>query len=516
MLAGAEERLYVPSLTNLHVYYGVIPYSLAFSLSDPDLWIRPSDSCILTLNAGELVVSDTFSAGITLRFPRITRIRDDKKPHEIESEATLWERFEEVQQSRANADGHASLTFGPHVASNLTGPCRFLTEAQYEASKRQRKKITTKVVQKVDVVSVSKSHVQSKALSGVSFAVVGNMGFTWAETGLSREELEEGGWLEMAKPVRNAKSVERFIKEHGGTFKLSADASCDFVLGGNSDDPKVAIHIKAIENAQLLIQASKGKAKSVSAKKQEQIASCPGVLRWTFIYKMVHRWLTSGVDTKSSIKETNPDMLLPSVLDFLARPVRCGVLTKVDPGIFELDLSSVGMMRRALDFVGKSKQSQDSSRGTMHDEDNWRDITMKKLSAHERWVVATKKQALWPYTKGNDASSLTVIYPAIYNESLKNGTRCGRSSRLASVLPLARVMGAIVTTTFNSSVTHILCDLKEGFDDVLFDNAMAMGNFLTDDECCESIAEIMKNLSSDFKVTLVSPNWIRKRKWKVD
>lgn len=59
-------------------HFIVLTLFFVFDSSDPDLWINPDDSFILELNAGEIVVSDTFSAGITLRFPRITKIRNDK------------------------------------------------------------------------------------------------------------------------------------------------------------------------------------------------------------------------------------------------------------------------------------------------------------------------------------------------------------------------------------------------------------------------------------------------------
>lgn len=41
----------------------------------PDLWINPQDSFVLTINAGEIVSSVDHSAGVSLRFPRIARIR---------------------------------------------------------------------------------------------------------------------------------------------------------------------------------------------------------------------------------------------------------------------------------------------------------------------------------------------------------------------------------------------------------------------------------------------------------
>lgn len=449
------------------------------------------------------MVSDTFSAGITLRFPRITKIRDDKKPHQIVSEASLWETFEEVQQCRTSADGHASIQMGSPVAGDLGGPCRFFTESQYAVLQKQRRKKNRMVVQKVAVPSVSKSEMKSNALSGISFAVIGTRGFSLAECGIDAEEAQESGWTEIAGRVKNAKAVVRFIKQHGGTYKVSAD-DCDFVLGGSRDDPKVATHIQAIENSRAMVTASKGKSKSISAQKQAVMAKSPGVLRWTFVYSLVHEWLSKGADPELSIKETKPK---PTVLDYVARPACTGCSTTIDPGLFEIDLSSVGVMRRALDFVNESMKARDlDNRGN---NENWRDVCMKRLDVDERWVAGSEKQVLWPYKKESFATaSRTLIYPATNDDPSS-----ARSSRLASVLPLARVMGASIATKLDSSVTHILCDLKDGHDEIVLDDTDDLTSDVFSD--AEHGRKLLEKLDRffDLSVTLVSPSWVRKRKW---
>ena len=44
----------------------------------PDVWIHPSKSIILQVKAAEIVQSEIYSAGFTLRFPRVLNVRDDK------------------------------------------------------------------------------------------------------------------------------------------------------------------------------------------------------------------------------------------------------------------------------------------------------------------------------------------------------------------------------------------------------------------------------------------------------
>lgn len=41
----------------------------------PEVWIKPEDSFVVTINAAELQMSHNMQTGFTLRFPRITKIR---------------------------------------------------------------------------------------------------------------------------------------------------------------------------------------------------------------------------------------------------------------------------------------------------------------------------------------------------------------------------------------------------------------------------------------------------------
>ncbi|KAJ9231272.1 hypothetical protein DTO166G5_6894 [Paecilomyces variotii] len=47
-------------------------------LERPDVWIRPDESIVLCVKAASVSVSDSFRAGLTLRFPRFKRLRMDK------------------------------------------------------------------------------------------------------------------------------------------------------------------------------------------------------------------------------------------------------------------------------------------------------------------------------------------------------------------------------------------------------------------------------------------------------
>lgn len=47
-------------------------------LERPDMWIRPDESVVVCIKAASVSVSDSFRAGLTLRFPRFKRLRMDK------------------------------------------------------------------------------------------------------------------------------------------------------------------------------------------------------------------------------------------------------------------------------------------------------------------------------------------------------------------------------------------------------------------------------------------------------
>lgn len=44
----------------------------------PDMWIRPDESVVLEVKASSVTATDQFRMGFSLRFPRFTRLRDDK------------------------------------------------------------------------------------------------------------------------------------------------------------------------------------------------------------------------------------------------------------------------------------------------------------------------------------------------------------------------------------------------------------------------------------------------------
>ncbi|XP_043927269.1 DNA ligase 4 [Protopterus annectens] len=58
------------------------PASILCGSEKPEVYIDPCNSVIVQVKAAEIVASDMYKTGCTLRFPRIEKIRDDKEWHE--------------------------------------------------------------------------------------------------------------------------------------------------------------------------------------------------------------------------------------------------------------------------------------------------------------------------------------------------------------------------------------------------------------------------------------------------
>lgn len=500
------------------------------------MWIHPNDSVILTLNAGEIVVSDSFSAGITLRFPRITKVRqgaDSKHPSDIESEVSLWEKYRDVQTSRSISNAPSAIELGSPVAQFADSKCRFLTEKQYQESLKKRRSLSRTRRQILKVELPAEPEAVSAVLNGVTFSVLGQKGYKLEDGSIDMEEAREQGWLDEAQRVKDSSTVIKFIKKHGGRYKISADSDCMFVLGGSCDDPKVVTHVRAIENARTMTMEKRTKTKK--GQEQEKMARGAGVLRWTYVFSLVHRWLSAGHSSEESIKATNAEMLRPTVLEYLAQPSWPGVSAAVAPSLFEGDLSNISKMRRAIGLVEESRRrmSENDLDGLSQRLD-WRRDCIERLEDDHRWVVACKLQALWPYSRDAGPQLRTLLYPDIFDNGFgllsesqvtdegtedrwKHVSSDIRSSWLASALPLARVMGASIASHLHDGVTHVLCALTEGNNEIVFVDGISESVFC-DTQRGRSILDRLQELEAgrlrNRVVVLVSPVWVRKRKWR--
>ena len=477
----------------------------------PDLWIDPRNSAVVTLNAGEIVFSSAFPVGVTLRFPRITRLRFDKDPDEIESDTSLWDLYNKVEAERAQgANSFAPLSGDTGSKAKFK---RFLTESQYSKHKRSS---ATRVHQKKSLsvaIAANPQHRKSNAFLGLSFCVLnGNFSL---ESSMKALVSTEEGWIKSASAVRSKVDVESFVKEHGGKVKISPDEEC-FVLGGRKNDVSVRLHIRGIESARELTKHNE-KATTQKALKYRKMASHRGVLRWTFPFSLLSKWST--LSSEGTIKTVAPQLLVTNTLDYLSQP---SPQHQADLLLSLGRMDNVVMMEQALEFTGELLPD-----GKRNKSFPWYTATLSAMEQKDIWVLFaghghSNNPLVVRYPTDDPLNSgRLVIYPDIFplraqeTESSTDvwKTVLPRCEQILAIIPLIRVYGATVATQLSSSVTHLVCDLP-GHVHFMFDTT----NDDTDrKEAKKSILGLKRgpsllqrlNLLHPMKVWIVSPSWVR-------
>lgn len=329
-------------------------------------------------------------------------------------------------------------------------------------------------------------------LEGRTFTVLsGNYFLDDVDAEAGRQE----GWYNEARTVKNRRDVEEFILRHGGKVILAV-ADDAIVLGGHKDDAIVHGHVKGFSST----------------------STHEGVVRWSYVYALVH-----------SLRQNDETCLVavegkPTIVDYLRR---CAQTDLMD--LARVRVNSVPAMRRTLDLV---EQDSASDRKADLDDCTWRS-QIARVDRNARWVVSCGHQVLWPYKAERDITDpVVVVYPDIFAwgfgvssesdavEKERRGKDMGRwdrkkpgdfVDRIVSCLPLLRVMGATVTSHFHDGVTHVLCGLP-GTIECLVDGEhdVSLDSF-SDRRSGREILDRVRTFGD--AVTLVSPAWVRKRKW---
>ena len=425
----------------------------------PDLWIDPRETgLVLVLNAGEITFSTDFPLGITLRFPRITRLRMDKKCDEIETSNGLGEILSHVQMQRAQSANAVRLSSGPSSAPDLR---RFLTERQFKNTKSKEKSRQSPLPIAKAMLDISSN--KTNIFRGLRFCVLDG---TYALSVLDEYEAQAEEWKFVAKSIRSRRDLVAYIQENGGTVILSPDSAC-FVLGGHKNDFKVKIFIEAILSARIL--ASKKKSKR--AQKIKELSECKGVLHWTFPFR-----LGSGLGTceSSASITTKP-------LDYIARP--CSTYREVcDVGM----LHDTEMVELALGLIGSDSEAANMP------EFITRNITEKAIFCAQGSAFS-KPDAL-----------VFLHCPECY----------WKKAQIQSVAPLIQITGIPVSLKFTIEVTHIVVNNLGGLKTMEYkrETASAIRRKLG-----EEAGGLLDDLelfivdSNDYSVLLVTPDWIRER-----
>ena len=398
--------------------------------SYPDLFIKPEDSVVVTLNASEIVPSDEYSAGVTLRFPRASRLRlgeDEKPANEVENEETLYRLLRQYEDKRSHMARSSNNERAVELASPSKGQsqqihdsiilARFHTLEQYRRSLKDRNNKRRKDSGRLPTLSLIKK--ESNALTGLKFYVLEGT-YSFDPDSIDAEVAKGEGWFNEATCIHQAIDVMAFIKKHNGRIFRSTGFDVR-VIGGSTMDFKVKNMIRGYD-----IERDRGKKKRKKDSSQASSdANVPGVLKWTYVLSVVYRWfnikeaqkqkimLESGYsseddedDEMECIENTIPGILQPRFFDFLAQSEDYGD----DPveAVWRHGKLDATSMKRATVFLQDSKARLSKRRKPpleLEDSLHWHQAGLLGLGDEDRWVLSCQFENLWPYRKANGESN---------------------------------------------------------------------------------------------------------------
>lgn len=275
-----------------------------------------------------------------------------------------------------------------------------------------------------------------------------------------------------------------------------------------------------------------------------------GVVRWTYVYSLVNRLLEkkaqnvahlakNGAEPRGFQGSPNTDSIdstkgtKPSALDYLWRPPDMGEenLSAAD-SLCREDVSSHIMMWRAIKCVSQEDDAPHTAPPGISGppSTSWQEEATEFLDPENRWIVSSKRQTLWPCCDGWKAEDACAVflYPDVYGDAAESAATAVDLQKekdiLESCIPLARVMGALVTTCLDERVTHVLCNLAGDRDMVEYSVEVSAQSFVDPargQRLLDRLARLTGSSGQDHRpqvgkkpVALVSPAWIRKRKWE--
>ncbi|KAI1435083.1 DNA ligase I [Xylaria sp. CBS 124048] len=167
----------------------------------PDVWIRPSESIVITVKAASAEETNSFASRLTLRFPRFK----DRRPDRRWDQALDYEQFEELLAERKKEKKFE------------------MEKKRQRGPKRARKEIA---IVGQETIPVAFAGLKSKVFSGIEFCVL----------------------TDCTNPVRKSKvQLETLIKEYGGKILQRAAPGTGMILVADKKVVKVASLIKAGE-----------------------------------------------------------------------------------------------------------------------------------------------------------------------------------------------------------------------------------------------------------------------------
>ncbi|KAJ1337525.1 DNA ligase 4 [Microdochium nivale] len=167
----------------------------------PDVWIRPSESIVISVKAASAGYSDQFAKQITLRFPRFRSMKLDKSWNA----ALNWQEFLDLKRGAEEQQKEAAMTI----------------EKKRRSVKRAKKEV---VIAGQEDAPPEFAGPKTKIFAGLEICI-----------------LTEG-----LAPVRNTKTqLETLVKANGGKVSQRVDADSSQILIADKKVVKVASLIKA-------------------------------------------------------------------------------------------------------------------------------------------------------------------------------------------------------------------------------------------------------------------------------
>ncbi|VDM15575.1 unnamed protein product [Hydatigera taeniaeformis] len=87
----------------------------------PDFWLPPRHSLVLQIHAAEMIQSASYSAGFTLRFPRIVAIREDKTWENVSSISEIKKLYQDTKVE-IESSAFVEVEFCLYISSRFSGP----------------------------------------------------------------------------------------------------------------------------------------------------------------------------------------------------------------------------------------------------------------------------------------------------------------------------------------------------------------------------------------------------------
>lgn len=152
----------------------------------PDVWIRPRDSVVVSVKAASVAPSDSFARGFTLRFPRFRRLRLDRSW----DSALTMEEFEELKRCVDEESRDRAMT---------------VEDRKRRRPKRAKREL---VIAGEDAAPAEPAEPSSALFAGLEFAVLSESLPPWKRTKGQLEALiRENGGAVSQRPAAGTRTV---------------------------------------------------------------------------------------------------------------------------------------------------------------------------------------------------------------------------------------------------------------------------------------------------------------------